>query len=280
MRSQRRRGKAWKNTSWPRGIFRVKPKSPQVAIFQSVRLLSLSIISIISILVNDDMALEIPKNFGCKNSMISDDWRRAVLNYHNTLRKKVAEGKQRTNGNKANMLYATKMNELTWDCGLEHNAWLNLCDSNVKIDQDYTETTKTALNTKGTPCNVTARTLDILKAFSKESNEEDLSAANPTRTDKIANFAVMAAEAAKGFACTYQKCTGDTVTNFVCLYDTKMVANNQIYTTDADVTKICDACAANGNNAKCISHLCQYEYTLGKYLHIDRLGMANLNLGI
>ncbi|EYC43070.1 hypothetical protein Y032_0505g2671 [Ancylostoma ceylanicum] len=49
-----------------------------------------------------------------------------------------------------------------------------------------------------------------------------------------------------------------------------MVANNQIYTTDADVTKICDACAANGNNAKCISHLCQYEYTLDvRFLHFS-----------
>ncbi|RCN45900.1 SCP-like protein [Ancylostoma caninum] len=171
-----------------------------------------------------------------------------------------------------------------WDCGLEHNAWLKLCDSSVPVDPFYTETAVKSLDTKGTPCNVTAKTLDVLKTFAEESNAVDLSGQNPKRSDAIANFAVMIAQDAKGFACTYQKCSGSTQTKFVCLYDTlfvleqvasilcvylqhfslRMVADNQTYESIADKSQACDACPANGNKPKCIKYLCQYEYTLAE----------------
>ncbi|EYB99898.1 hypothetical protein Y032_0119g828 [Ancylostoma ceylanicum] len=208
--------------------------------------------------------MEVPKDFGCKNSLISDDWRRAVLDYHNKLRRKVAKGEQPTNGGKATMPAAAKMNELTWDCGLEHNAWLKLCNSSTDVYPFYTTTIKTPIKNKGTPCNMTANTLEVLKTFAKESNAVDLSGQNPKRDDKIANFAIMIAEAAKGFACSYQRCSGSTETNFLCLYDTLMVADNQTYESIADKTKACDSCPANGNNPNCIEYLCQYEYTLAE----------------
>ncbi|EYB99908.1 hypothetical protein Y032_0119g835 [Ancylostoma ceylanicum] len=223
--------------------------------------------------------MEVPKDFGCKNSLISDEWRRAVLEYHNKLRRKVAKGEQPTKGSKF-MPAAAKMNELTWDCGLEHNVWLYLCNSSTPVDPFYTKNNKTTIKTKGTPCNVTANTLDVLKTFAKESEAVDLSGQNPKRSDEIANFALvsanccgvvptkgcelfqMIAEAAKSFACSYQKCSGSSETSFLCLYNTLLVADNQTYESTTDKAQICEKCAANGNDPKCIEYLCQYEYTL------------------
>ncbi|EYB87829.1 hypothetical protein Y032_0256g351 [Ancylostoma ceylanicum] len=35
--------------------------------------------------------------FGCNDRLISDEWRQMVLDYHNEQRKKVAQGKQKSN---------------------------------------------------------------------------------------------------------------------------------------------------------------------------------------
>ncbi|KAL6729373.1 hypothetical protein Aduo_000432 [Ancylostoma duodenale] len=169
------------------------------------------------------------------------------------------------------MPYATKMNELTWDCGLEHNAWLYLCNNSAPIYPNYTETATATINTKTTPCNITSNTLKVLKNFSKESDAEDLSGQNPKRTNNIGNFAVMIAQAAKGFACTYQKCDGSKETAFVCLYDTVMTGTDQIYTSTTDEPKICSDCAANGNEPPCVARLCQYKYTIAEDAFPDPL---------
>ncbi|EYC12073.1 hypothetical protein Y032_0048g1597 [Ancylostoma ceylanicum] len=36
----------------------------------------------------------VPTNFNCKNSLISDEWRKLVLNFHNGKRRLLAQGKQ------------------------------------------------------------------------------------------------------------------------------------------------------------------------------------------
>ncbi|ETN86790.1 SCP-like protein [Necator americanus] len=59
--------------------------------------------------------------FGCRNSLISDEWRAMVLTFHNDKRKTLARGDQPgKDGNKLSP--AKQMNELTWDCNLERFA--------------------------------------------------------------------------------------------------------------------------------------------------------------
>ncbi|KIH46804.1 hypothetical protein ANCDUO_23140 [Ancylostoma duodenale] len=162
------------------------------------------------------------------------------------------------------MPYATKMNELTWDCGLEHNAWLYLCNNSAPIYPNYTETATATINTKTTPCNITSNTLKVLKNFSKESDAEDLSGQNPKRTNNIGNFAVMIAQAAKGFACTYQKCDGSKETAFVCLYDTVFVLGQIEYDChgigqDAVLSVYCTTKQFNPASGNSLNHK---EYSL------------------
>ncbi|EYB99852.1 hypothetical protein Y032_0119g803 [Ancylostoma ceylanicum] len=56
-------------------------------------------------------ALIVPSSFGCKNSLISDEWRKMVLEFHTKNRRIVTQGKQRTEGSKT-MPVAKNMNEL------------------------------------------------------------------------------------------------------------------------------------------------------------------------
>ncbi|EYB87830.1 hypothetical protein Y032_0256g351 [Ancylostoma ceylanicum] len=49
--------------------------------------------------------------FGCNDRLISDEWRQMVLDYHNEQRKKVAQGKQKSND--GNMPAGNHIFELT-----------------------------------------------------------------------------------------------------------------------------------------------------------------------
>ncbi|ETN85466.1 hypothetical protein NECAME_16754 [Necator americanus] len=103
--------------------------------------LSWEIIFVLANVACNVAAMEVPKSFGCKNSLISDDWRKMVLDFHNSGRKNVAENKEASKDSKL-MPFAKNMNELTWDCNIEHNAWLRACDNTVDIPQTYAELTE------------------------------------------------------------------------------------------------------------------------------------------
>ncbi|EPB79818.1 SCP-like protein [Ancylostoma ceylanicum] len=65
--------------------------------------------------------------FGCKNSLISDEWREAVLSFHNKNRRKLAEGGLVDSKN-AKMDVAKDMQKLYWDCNMEDQAWQKVKD--------------------------------------------------------------------------------------------------------------------------------------------------------
>ncbi|EYC12175.1 hypothetical protein Y032_0048g1650 [Ancylostoma ceylanicum] len=52
----------------------------------------------------------VPKSFNCRNSLIADEWRAMVLEFHNERRRVVSEGKQLNSGKM--MPAAKNMNEL------------------------------------------------------------------------------------------------------------------------------------------------------------------------
>ncbi|KAL6744508.1 hypothetical protein Aduo_017435 [Ancylostoma duodenale] len=52
--------------------------------------------------------------FGCKNTMIGDEWREMILNIHNDMRRKLAKGQQA--GQNGALPYAKNMKQLYWDC--------------------------------------------------------------------------------------------------------------------------------------------------------------------
>ncbi|EPB72820.1 SCP-like protein [Ancylostoma ceylanicum] len=150
-------------------------------------------------------ALIVPSSFGCKNSLISDEWRKMVLEFHTKNRRIVTQGKQRTEGSKT-MPVAKNMNELTWDCNIEHNAWLYSCDTTVTLPNDYgVITADIKLPSK---CNITTVTQTQLKAWWNEAKAKDLST-DPKYDAVVANFATVTTDTTPQPACANAKLTYD-----------------------------------------------------------------------
>ncbi|KAL6729300.1 hypothetical protein Aduo_000370 [Ancylostoma duodenale] len=55
--------------------------------------------------------------FNCYNTLVTDEWREAVLNRHNELRRRLSEGKQ--TGADDTFPKAGNINKLNWDCNME-----------------------------------------------------------------------------------------------------------------------------------------------------------------
>ncbi|EYB99894.1 hypothetical protein Y032_0119g824 [Ancylostoma ceylanicum] len=62
---------------------------------------------------------------------------------------------------------------MTWDCNIEHNAWLRTCDTQYKIPTDY-GIIEADFN-MGSKCNITKDTSTTLKAWWNEARAVDLS---------------------------------------------------------------------------------------------------------
>ncbi|EYC12155.1 hypothetical protein Y032_0048g1641 [Ancylostoma ceylanicum] len=198
-------------------------------------------------------AYEIPKSFGCKNSMISDEWRKYVLDYHNTKRKRLANNKQACGNNKM-APFAKNMNELRWNCDIEHHAWTNACGGTIHTD--FVKNEATFANKKG--CNITTEAKKILDEWWNQVKKVDLDA-NQNYVADIEQFGLMAAGEAKEFACTYKACP-NAKPSLICVYDKKLTVNTDpVYTKAADATQVCTACNSN-LKPDCIDSLCQQEY--------------------
>ncbi|KAK6727586.1 hypothetical protein RB195_005337 [Necator americanus] len=204
------------------------------------------------------VALDVPTFFGCKNSLISDDWREVVLKFHNDNRKNVAENKQASKDGKL-MPYAKNMNELTWDCNIEHNAWLLTCDSTVTVPNGYAKL-ESEITMTGKNCDIKANTKKALQTWWEEVKVEDLSA-DPKYDDKYKNFAQMVNAEVTGFACSYNLCNG--AGKLVCLYN-KMLSQpaDLLYKVAADEPNVCADCTSPTLATPCVAHLCQPEYKL------------------
>ncbi|EYC12060.1 hypothetical protein Y032_0048g1589 [Ancylostoma ceylanicum] len=186
-------------------------------------------------------AYSVPTNFGCKNSLISDEWRKAVLRFHNNKRRALAEGKVKTKDGKAAPM-AKNMNELVrypslqfnfyskesrptnfleqaklWDCNIETHAFENTC--NGVVDQNYYGVTDTFKNKK--TCNAAVNTEELLKKWWDESKAIDLTASqsyDATAEQNAPKFSHMAAATAKAFACSYSTCSGSD-SKLLCVYE-------------------------------------------------------------
>ncbi|EPB72329.1 SCP-like protein [Ancylostoma ceylanicum] len=161
-------------------------------------------------------AYSVPTNFGCKNSLISDEWRKAVLRFHNNKRRALAEGKVKTKDGKAAPM-AKNMNELLWDCNIETHAFENTC--NGVVDQNYYGVTDTFKNKK--TCNAAVNTEELLKKWWDESKAIDLTASqsyDATAEQNAPKFSHMAAATAKAFACSYSTCSGSD-SKLLCVYE-------------------------------------------------------------
>ncbi|EYC12048.1 hypothetical protein Y032_0048g1585 [Ancylostoma ceylanicum] len=195
-------------------------------------------------------------SFGCRNTLISDEWRKAVLDFHNRNRQRVAEGKQRTGSPGTVMKAATKMYYLNWDCDIENNAFLSSCNGQMPIPLDYGVNKGTfKMNKK---CNINDNTMAVLKGWWDQATAADLSQNSKFDETKQKEFGAMAYGEAKGFACSYSNCGGSTG-ELLCLYSAKAQAapNNPLYTEG----NVCADCPADD---PCTSFLCTPKtYTVG-----------------
>ncbi|RCN35019.1 SCP-like protein, partial [Ancylostoma caninum] len=184
------------------------------------------------------------KEFGCKDTLISDKWREAVLKFHNTNRRRIAEGKQVSAPGKV-MPGATDMNQLYWDCNIEYNAYLLNCNNgNAKLPAGYAQISA-PMKLGGKCKNPEEQTLSVLKNWWNEVKLNDLS--NPVIDPATqSNFGVMATGKTTGFACTYNKKCSD---NLFCMYNKE--AGNPLYTKVPAAGQECNSCAAD-----CVDFLC------------------------
>ncbi|EYB93391.1 hypothetical protein Y032_0183g959 [Ancylostoma ceylanicum] len=188
-----------------------------------------------------------PTAFGCNNAMISDEWRDMVLNLHNEYRRKLAKGKQP--GSTGAMLpYATKMNQLYWDCNVEEmaNEQVENCPSAAPNVANYGNSFE-LVPAKG-KCNVTAAVETRMKAWWKDGAKKQ---PDPTKVAGNNLFSQMAYEESTIIGCSYKFCSGSLA--LFCLYNKDGDAAQTLYTSSNTEADICNACA---NPPPCENALC------------------------
>ncbi|KAL6744484.1 hypothetical protein Aduo_017413 [Ancylostoma duodenale] len=202
--------------------------------------------------------------FGCTNNLITDAWREAVLNRHNTLRKRLAEGKQQ--GKKVQLLAAANMNKLNWDCNMEMLVDENIekCSAPAAPPQNTYAMTSAEIPIRG-ECNAINLVEDKLKTWWKEGagemTDNNVKADNP--------FAQMANAVTDGFACSYRRCQGKLF--LLCFYNQKAkAAGNALYQAVAQAgDPPCGNCPVYptnppGQKVPCVEALCQFPLTEAK----------------
>ncbi|EYC12172.1 hypothetical protein Y032_0048g1648 [Ancylostoma ceylanicum] len=185
---------------------------------------------------------DVPTSFNCRNSLIADEWRKMVLEFHNDKRRDVSDGKQQ-NGGKV-MPAAKDMNELVWDCNLEQEA----LDAVRKCTAYNGTRAFNEAEITEKPCNVTSGVKSILKEWWNEIvSAAPLKDENKFNKTSIPHFGVMAYFNTTLMACSYDRC--DTTTKLLCLYNKKPKANQPLY----DKGDMC------GSGCDCVNRLCQTE---------------------
>ncbi|EPB68784.1 SCP-like protein [Ancylostoma ceylanicum] len=185
-----------------------------------------------------NVAISSTNPFGCKDKKISDEWRKAVMDSHNAMRRKLASGKQTTAGGKL-MPYAKDINKLSWDCDLEEVARSQLCHG-IDLQDVY-----------GVMYNVYV-VLGELKRWWRQAEEADLSV-DPKYLDlENDGFATMAYARSTRFACTYGSCLIGGI--LMCVYDQKPDVDELLYQKAAAPEDICAACP---DSAQCVNYLCE-----------------------
>ncbi|KAL6725221.1 hypothetical protein Aduo_007288 [Ancylostoma duodenale] len=184
---------------------------------------------------------EVPAAFNCKNTLIADEWRKVVLNFHNERRRKVASGEER---DKAGTIGPAKnMNELAWDCDLEDQATEAAKECKPYGGGTYGANEKTF---KANPCNITTETGKVLREWWNEVHDVELVDRNKY-SDDVKHFGLMAFHENTVIGCSYSKCTGGI--NLLCLHQRKAPKVGRALFAKGD---FCGSCPD-----KCENKLCQ-----------------------
>ncbi|KIH67257.1 SCP-like protein [Ancylostoma duodenale] len=151
--------------------------------------------------------------FNCKNSLITDEWREAILNLHNQNRRKVADGKQR--GESALLPKAAKMNQLQWDCATEEIAQIEVakCGRQALVPPPGYGTIATKMRIRGN-CDPTALTKTAIRDAWKKGAAQQASNLYDAANTK---FNMMAYQDTDGIGCSYRRCSRNLY--IVCFYN-------------------------------------------------------------
>ncbi|EYC36877.1 hypothetical protein Y032_0847g2665 [Ancylostoma ceylanicum] len=164
-------------------------------------------------------------DFGCENSLITDEWREMILNFHNDKREIVAMGKQTDKSNKA-LPEAQQMFRMVWDCNVEmiaHEALTNctaIPDTGLEVNGEGLDF-REGIIPKKKDFNVLTETKQLLNAWYNEVRQSiipDTLKWGPS----YHNFSAIVRDDAKGMACTYTTACGDGM-KMVCVYNAPYV---------------------------------------------------------
>ncbi|RCN48542.1 SCP-like protein [Ancylostoma caninum] len=199
--------------------------------------------------------------FNCYNTLITDEWRQMVLDRHNELRRRLAQGNQR--GKTAN-LPAGNLNKLNWDCQMEMLIDEKIGECNAKTATPANTAygaAKEMMSIKGSEkCDATSITKTTLNKWWKDGAaiQED----NKVVADN--SFSQMAVGAADGFACSYKRCGGKLF--LVCFYNKKTPdPANPLYDITGGNCGSCPVSPTNPpNKVGCVEFLCQYPLQPGE----------------
>ncbi|KIH60732.1 SCP-like protein [Ancylostoma duodenale] len=184
-----------------------------------------------------------------------------VLKYHNTQRRRVANGREQ--GKSGNLPKGNKINELSWDCNLEAIAHdkLTKCTSINKLgaygfnDGTKKEKRESHRLSKKAKCSLEQDTKTLMKTWWDEVRKTDWPA-NQEYSKKFRHFAPMVYDKSKGVGCTYTLCNDEV--KMVCAYNEDIVGKNpaeKMYEKAAADT--CGGCTKD----TCFSGLCVEKYT-------------------
>ncbi|KAK6757759.1 hypothetical protein RB195_015526 [Necator americanus] len=186
------------------------------------------------------------KMTGMKNSLISDQWRKTVLNLHNDFRRTLASGKQM--GKNGPLNGAKDMNELSWDYNAEVLAQTEAkkCGS-IKAPTGYGSIQK--MIAVKNACDPTKTVRNEITTWWNDGAAKQETNAKVADNDKFSQMAYFETSAV---ACSYYPCSS-TQLSLVCLYNKNGAANavQNLY------TETTGTCTCTG----CIAYLCPSEFT-------------------
>ncbi|KAK6733585.1 hypothetical protein RB195_017376 [Necator americanus] len=206
-------------------------------------------------LVAETETAAVPTSFGCRNSLLSDEWRALVLTFHNDKRRALASGDQE-NKDGTKLKPAKKMNELTWDCNLERDATVGAADCGT-FDKPTLGVNQKIFPT-ATSCNISVETEKVLNDWWNEIKTTALPA-DLKYVAGLEDFANMAYWETNAFGCGTAKCSSGT--NLLCIYNKLgKDSNTALYEEAASADVACDDC--DQNTAPCVARLCQPAFTI------------------
>ncbi|KAK6757764.1 hypothetical protein RB195_015529 [Necator americanus] len=186
------------------------------------------------------------KMTGMRNSLISDQWRKTVLNLHNGFRRTLASGKQM--GKTALLRGADDMKELSWDYNAEvlAQAEAKKCGA-ITAPKNY-GSIQNMISVKKT-CDATETARKEISMWWKDGATQQTSS---TKDDKNDKFSQMAYYNTSAVACSYYPCTA-TQLSLVCLYNKDGAAKT--------VKELYNNATGKCNCTGCTAYLCPSEFT-------------------